>query len=368
MRAPERGAEAPLNRGGSCRHGAVAEEPRTGKSRHVTPSGAESLLDGLDRVVRARIDGTTSVSLPRRLSGGASQETWSFDAETRDGPLPLILRRKPGGAEPTQTLGTALPLETEAALIMAAADAKVPVPRVRFVLDSGDGLGSGFVMDRLEGETVGSRILRDESLAAVRPQLARQCGEILARIHSLPCDGLPDLPTARAREQLGQYRDLYDRFDDPHPVFELAFRWIEDHLPDDSSLTLVHGDYRNGNLMIGPDGVRGVLDWELAHLGDPMEDLGWICVNSWRFGKIDQPVGGFGSREDLAAGYEAAGGPPVELERVRFWEVVGSVKWGIICAMMLWSFRTGADRSVERAAIGRRASETEIDLLELIAP
>ena len=123
---------------------------------------------------------------------------------------------------------------------------------------------------------------------------------------------------------------------------------------------------RVGGKPRGPDGVRGVLDWELAHLGDPMEDLGWICVNSWRFGEVEKPVGGFGSREDLAAGYEAAGGAPVDLERVRFWEVLGTVKWGIICAMMLWSFRTGADRSVERAAIGRRASETEIDLLELL--
>jgi aminoglycoside phosphotransferase (APT) family kinase protein len=333
----------------------------------VTPTRAESLQEGLEGVVAARIEGATGVSGLRRLSGGASQETWSFDAETRTGQVPLVLRRKPGGGTPAQTLGPAVTLETEAALITAAAGAKVPVPHVRFVLAPEDELGSGFVMDRLEGETVGSRILRSESLAAVRPHLARQCGEILARIHSLPSEGLPELPSAPALAQLDQYRGLYDRFDNPHPVFELAFRWIEDHATEHAPLALVHGDYRNGNLMIGPDGVRGVLDWELAHLGDPMEDLGWICVNSWRFGRIDQPVGGFGSREDLAAGYEAAGGAPVDLERVRFWEVLGSVKWGIICAMMLWAFRTGADRSVERAAIGRRASETEIDLLELIA-
>ena len=82
----------------------------------------------------------------------------------------------------------------------------------------------------------------------------------------------------------------------------------------------MHGDFRHGNLIIGPDGVRAVLDWELAHLGDPMEDLGWICVNSWRFGEIDKPVGGFGTREELFAGYEAAG-RRVDPERV---EILGS--------------------------------------------
>jgi aminoglycoside phosphotransferase (APT) family kinase protein len=234
------------------------------------------------------------------------------------------------------------------------------------VLAPEDALGEGFVMERLEGETLARRILRDAEFEAARPRLARQCGEILAGIHAIPADTLPALPQQDARAQLEQYRGIYDHFDDPRPVFELAFRFIEDHLPATTTATLVHGDFRNGNLMIDRDGVRGVLDWELAHVGDPMEDLGWICVNSWRFGG-ELPVGGFGTREDLAAGYEAAGGAPVDLERVRFWEIVGTLKWGVICTMMLAAFRHGGDRSVERAAIGRRASETEIDLLELIA-
>lgn len=332
-----------------------------------------SLREALGRAVAAHLREVRSITEPRRLSGGASQETWSFDALTGDGPLPLILRRKPGGGVgDAPLLGSAIPLETEAALIDLAAGAKVPVPGVRFVLRPEDRLGSGFVMERLEGETIAPRILRDEALAAVRPRLARECGAILARIHSLPREQLPQLAVAGAREQLEQYRSVYDRFDDPRPVFELAFRWIEAwtvrHPEDPATFGLVHGDFRNGNLMIAPDGVRGVLDWELAHVGDPMEDLGWICVNSWRFGRIDQPVGGFGSREELAAGYEAAGGAPVDLEHVRFWEILGTLKWGIICTMMLFAFRTGGDRSVERAAIGRRASETEIDLLALLAP
>ncbi len=130
----------------------------------------------------------------------------------------------------------------------------------------------------------------------------------------------------------------------------------------------MHGDFRHGNLMIGPDGIRAVLDWELAHLGDPMEDLGWICVNSWRFGVIDKPVGGFGTYEELFSGYEAASGIAVDAARVKFWEVMGTLRWGVMCVGMMQRFRLGPDHSMERAMIGRRSSETEIDLLRLLAP
>jgi aminoglycoside phosphotransferase (APT) family kinase protein len=303
-----------------------------------------------------------------RLSGGASQETWAVDALREGQSEPLILRRRPGGA--SSGSGLALDLATEARLLELAAEAGVPVPAVRGVLAPGDELGTGYFMERLAGETIPRKILRDEALAAVRPRLARQCGEILARIHAVPQDALPPLATATAAVQWQQYRDLYDSFDWPHPVFELAFRWIEERLgrvaDSGSRIALVHGDFRHGNLLIGPDGVRGVLDWELAHRGDPHEDLGWLCVNSWRFGNIDLPVGGFGLREDLFAGYEAASGRSVDRQRVRFWEVMGSLKWGIMCQVMLSVFERGIDRSVERAAIGRRSSEAEIDLLALL--
>jgi aminoglycoside phosphotransferase (APT) family kinase protein len=301
----------------------------------------------------------------RRLSGGANQETWSFEAEVAGASLPLILRRTPGGV-PGST-GTGLSLETEAKLIDLAGRSGVPVPGIRGILRPADDLGSGFLMDRIPGETIARKILRDDEFADVRPRLARHCGSILAAIHGIATRDLP-LAVSPARTQLDQYRSLYDAYDHPHPVFEVAFRWLADRIPAETAPRLVHGDFRNGNLVIGADGVRAVLDWELAHLGDPMEDLGWICVNSWRFGEIDSPVGGFGSREEMFAGYQAAGGGTVEPERVKWWETFGSLKWGIMCMTMYQIFRGGIDRSVERAAIGRRSSETEIDLLNLIAP
>jgi aminoglycoside phosphotransferase (APT) family kinase protein len=318
-------------------------------------------------LLRRRIGDATEVRKLRRLSGGANQETWSFDAEIAGTSLPLILRRTPGGAPNPAAKASGLTLETEAELIDLAGRSGVPVPGIRFVLQPEDDLGSGFLMDRIPGETIARKILRDDEFAEVRPRLARQCGAILAAIHGVATGDLK-LAVSPAQAQLDQYRALYDAYHHPHPVFELAFRWLADRIPSEVTPRLVHGDFRNGNLVIGADGVRAVLDWELAHIGDPMEDLGWICVNSWRFGEIKSPVGGFGTREDMFAGYQAAGGGTVDPERVKWWETFGSLRWGIMCMTMYQIFRGGMDRSVERAAIGRRSSETEIDLLNLIAP
>lgn len=219
-------------------------------------------------------------------------------------------------------------------------------------------------MEHVNGEALGQRIVRHEAFAAVRPALAHQCGAILARIHQLTRPGaLPVTPVAAILDALERQHRLEDW---PRPVFELALRWLREHAPTDVEPRVVHGDFRTGNLLIAEDGVRAVLDWELAHAGDPAEDLGWICVNSWRFGAIDKPVGGFGAREDLYAAYEAAGGGRVDRQRAHFWEVLGTLRWGVICTMSGVALREGSAASVERALIARRASETELDLLNLL--
>jgi len=320
----------------------------------------------LGRCVASWYPGATGVTGAARLSGGASQETWSFDIVHPDGNMAAILRRAPQGygAAPSRAAG----LNAEAVLMQLAHDAGVPSPRVLHVLRPQDELGTGFVMARVEGETIPRKILRDEKFAQARPMLARQLGEILARIHGVDLRQLPKLRRMTAAKEIAELERDYRSFDWPRPVFELALRWLRDRDPGPSEeVTLVHGDFRHGNLIIGPDGVRAVLDWELAHTGDPMEDLGWVCVNSWRFGEIDQPVGGFGSREELFAGYEAAG-RRVDSERVKFWEVMGTLRWGVMCCGMMQRFRTSPEHSIERAMIGRRSSETEIDLLRLLAP
>ncbi len=311
--------------------------------------------------------GATGIDRLAQLSGGASQETWSFDILHPAGNIAAILRRAPAGygAAPGRAAG----LEAEAVLMQQAYEAGIPSPRVRYVLSPQDGLGSGFIMDRVEGETIPRKILRDAEFAQARSVLADQLGKVMAGIHALDRARLPKLRLMTVAGELDDLTAEYKSFDWPRPVFDLALRWLRDNAPAPSeAVTLVHGDFRHGNLIIGPEGVRAVLDWELAHFGDPMEDLGWICVNSWRFGEIDKPVGGFGSREDLFAAYEAASGRPVDVARVMFWETLGTLRWGVMCCGMMQRFRAGPDHSMERAMIGRRASETEIDLLRLLAP
>ena len=320
----------------------------------------------LGRCVASWCPGATGVTNAVRLSGGASQETWSFDVVHPDGHVGAILRRAPQGygASPSRAAG----LDAEAAWMQLAYEAGVPSPRVMHVLRPEDGLGKGFIMARVEGETIARRILRDEQFAGARPMLARQLGKVAAGIHGLPASKLPPLRQMSSTKEIADLEREYRSFDWPRPVFELALRWLGEHDPGPSrEVTLVHGDFRHGNLIVGPDGLRAVLDWELAHLGDPMEDLGWVCVNSWRFGEIDKPVGGFGSREELFAGYEEAG-RTADPDRVQFWEVMGTLRWGVMCCGMMQRFRSGPDHSMERAMIGRRSSETEIDLLRRLAP
>src|SRR5262249_18280970 len=321
--------------------------------------------DQLGRCVVSWCPGATGVTGAAKLSGGASQETWRFDITHPDGPIGAILRRSPKGygAAPTRAAG----LAAEAQLMQLAFEAGLPSPRAVAAPVAAADLGTGFIMQRVEGETIARKILRDDEFASARPHLARQIGGVLAGLHRLPLDKLPELRSRGATEEIAEFGRDYRNLNWPKPVFELALRWLRDHDPGPSAeTTLVHGDFRNGNLIIGADGVRAVLDWELAHLGDPMEDLGWVCVNSWRFGEIDKPVGGFGSREGVYAGYEGAG-RSVDAARVQFLGGIGTLRWGLVFGGMVRGVRVGPDHSMERAMIGRRASETEIDLLRLLA-
>jgi aminoglycoside phosphotransferase (APT) family kinase protein len=305
--------------------------------------------------------GGTSVTGLRRLSGGASQETWAFALDTG---RPLILRRKPAGAgSPT---GNANPLATEAALIRAATVQRAPVPEVLYVSDPGSDIGEAYVMSAVDGETLGKRIAQGEAFAAIRPKLAFQCGEALAKIHAIPLEGLPDLARSGALDELEKYETVYRNLGARRPILEAAFKYLKDRAPTLERPVMLHGDFRNGNIMFHPEtGVAAILDWELVHIGDPAEDMGWLCTASWRFGG-GKPVGGFGDYADLLAGYEAAGGTPIPLERVLYWQMLGSLKWGVMCEGMYASFANGTDPSVERAMIGRRTSECEIDLMALL--
>lgn len=299
--------------------------------------------------------GATAIGDLRLLTGGASMETWSFDALGGGGATSLILRRRPSGAGEG-----GLSLATEAALIAAAGDGGVPVPRVVYSTAPDDPLDEAIIVTRLPGETLGSRIVRSAAFAPARALLPGQCGAALAAVHAvLPVAGLP---TRDAAATLAMYSGVWANHPLPRPAIAAAFRWLKDTLPPPAAPCLLHGDFRTGNLLVDPErGLAGVLDWELAHVGDPAEDLGWLCVNSWRFGGAGE-VGGFGPLDALLGAYNAAAPVPVAAARVRWWQAMGSLKWACMTRTM---FAAGGG-SVERAVIGRRLSECEADLVALM--
>ena len=311
----------------------------------------------------------------RRLTGGASRQTWAFDAtiDCADGSrreMTLVLRSD-------RRTGTSfMPRDVEYRVLEAVHREGVPVPRVHAMGD--DSLDAPFfLMEHVAGETIPRRILRDEAYAPARATMVAQLGAILARIHRVPIADhwlamLPAAPVgaSAAADECERYEQLYRAIaPDPHPAFELAFRWLRGNLPPetpDARRALVHGDFRLGNLLVGPEGVRAVLDWELAHIGDPLEDLAWLFVRSWRFGNDQLAAAGVGSRQALWEAYEAAGGTRVDPERARFWEVFGNLRWGIISIVQTKTYLDGHSRSVELASIGRRVAETEWEILDLM--
>ena len=313
-----------------------------------------------------RLGGQDAVlAAAERLSGGASMETWAFSVEAGGQRRDLILRRRSVPFDPETARSVSL--GAEAALIRAVREGGAPAAPLVHLCDEADGLGEAHVTERVAGETLGRKIVSDPRFDAIRPELARQCGEILAVIHATPPPAAAGLKTADFLAELDRYEEIYRASGAERPVLELAFQHLKRNAPEPVEPVLLHGDFRNGNLMIDPKvGVSAVLDWELSHIGDPAEDLSWLCVNSWRFGRPDRPVGGFGDYADLLEGYEAAGGKPVPLSRVRTWQALGSLKWGVMCLMMYQSWAGGLEASVERPMIGRRVSETEIDLVQLL--
>jgi aminoglycoside phosphotransferase (APT) family kinase protein len=312
----------------------------------------------------------TSVGNLDVLTGGASRQTVSFDAVLAGGRSEgLVLRRDPpriGDPPPTADQRTlAADRATEFAVLRAMFAAGVTVPEPLFLLTPADDLGDGFVMRRRPGIAIARKLLRDAEYAAARPRIVGQLGAELAKIHRADPASLPPLPVCTAADHIAMLRRTLDAIGQPSPVFELALAWLERHLPADAPLRPLHGDFRTGNFLADADGLTAILDWEAPHIGDPLSDLGWFCVKSWRFGEIGRPAGGFGSREELWAAYGAAGGEPVDPVRARFWEVLGTVRWGVICLVQADKHLSGVQRSMELCAIGRRAAETEYDIVEL---
>jgi aminoglycoside phosphotransferase (APT) family kinase protein len=299
----------------------------------------------------------------QRLTAGANRTTASFDVDVGEERRELIVQLGSMAADPGAGIVPEATIEQQAHLMIAAKRANVPAPHVVAILNPSDGLGEGYIAERVAGETLGPRIVREERFARARQVMARQCGEILAAIHQIAIEQVPFLICQEAAEHVAAHRRLVDYYHFKLPALDLALRWAAENAPRAKRHTVVHGDFRTGNLVVSEESIRCVLDWELAQTGDPMQDLGWLCIRTWRFGGA-KPVGGFGSREDLFSSYERAGGDAVDPARVKFWEAFGNVKWAIDCLRL--GMRGVGEGSVELSAVGRRIEEPLWDFFDLI--
>ncbi|MBV9995736.1 MAG: phosphotransferase family protein [Caulobacteraceae bacterium] len=316
------------------------------------PQSTSRVREGLARAM-ARL-GAGEVTALTRLSGGANMESWSFDW----GGGGYVLRRAPSAQ---MMAGRALSLEQEARIIRAVRAAGVRAPQIVVELAPEDGLGAGFVMGRITGEVSPTAILADPP-----PSLLADIARELAAVHRTPPAALEGAPRMDTAEALAGLKARFAAYGGDRPILALAIRWLEDNLPAPAPPALVHGDLRMGNLIVAPEGLAAVLDWELAHIGDAHEDLAFGCMTVWRFGHIERPAFGLGSLEDFFAAYEAESGTTVDPVRFRFWLIYRTLWWALGCLQMGDHWRSRADRSLERVVIARRASENELDLLLLL--
>jgi aminoglycoside phosphotransferase (APT) family kinase protein len=293
------------------------------------------------------------------LTGGASADINRIILANED---ELIVRRTLSQEKSVM----AIPKILEAKIQKVVKKNGAPVPAIIFEFSEGKEIGEGYVMEAIPGETIPRKILRDEKFAAAREKLPFEIGRSLAKIHQTQLDDLKALDQVTFSDSLEKLFQVYLSFNQPQPVFDLAFKWLEAQKLTEYGDVLVHGDFRFGNFIISEENLESIIDWELAHIGNPMEDLGWLCVRSWRFGNVEKRVGGLGDIKDLIAGYESNSDIKIDESQLDIWQLYGSLRWGVICMMQTFAHLSGMVNSLEKAAIGRRVSETEFDLMNMI--
>ncbi|MFL2692409.1 MAG: phosphotransferase family protein [Gammaproteobacteria bacterium] len=295
------------------------------------------------------------------LTGGASKEIWKFEVNANGKSDRYILRRGSGVEGPL-----AIKTSDEAKIQKTVRKLGAQVPEIVAVSSLDEELGDAYIMKFVYGESIARKILRDEEYKNTLPKLAFECGQSIAKIHQADINEFPFLPSKTVFEQINDLYQTYVSFNQPSPVFEYTHLWLKKQNFGEINDALVHGDFRLGNIIVDKDGLKSVIDWELAHIGNPLQDLGWICGNSWRFGNTNKVVGGFGDLADLLKGYNSVSNYHVDENMVKAWQVFGTFRWGVICLIQASAHLTGSINSVEKAAIGRRVSETEIDIVDLL--
>lgn len=304
------------------------------------------------------------------LAGGASRDTWYIMAQMGDEQHQYVMRRD----LPTQMFEESLTRAQEFHLMDAAYKIGVKVAKVRYLCDDSSVLGSPFfIMDYMPGISIGPKVIHAPHLAAAREQLPHQMAHELAKIHQLDykqpvLDFLPRPPegSTPAQAVIVQVYEILDTLGINNPVWEWALRWAERHAPTPDHLTFIHGDFRIGNLLVDEGGLSAVIDWEFGHVGDPDEEIGYACMRDWRFGNGTHRFAGLTDRETFLQHYEAASGRTVRREAADWWEMMGNIRWGVICMSQANRHLSGAEQSVELASLGRRSAEMQLETLRLI--
>jgi aminoglycoside phosphotransferase (APT) family kinase protein len=326
-------------------YGATAE----GLSRYLT--------EHWSRPVKVQIDGVSSA--------GARRRNVLVTANDGDAAHRLVATIVPNAALQIQDF------MLEPDTIQLAERHGVPVAHiVGATTDPSYVEGPFFITKRVEGESIPRRIMRLIAERDLGQTMARQCGAAMSALHHAPVSEAPAAMVGVARSGP---EDALEKLDlamsdllQPSPVFALAFRWLERHLPAAPvPTTIIHGDFRVGNMIVGEDGLRAVLDWEGTRMGDPMEDVAWISVRMWRFGNDDLEVGGFAQRDDLEAAYRDAGGD-FDGERYDWWQIQGTARWGVGLSHQAMAHLDGSVPNIVMAASGRRVAEQEYDVLTFL--
>lgn len=256
-----------------------------------------------------------------RVPGGARHEAWFVDVRRQDGSVEeLFLRRTP--VDPAES-NDPFTLHDEASVYRALAGSAVPVPRIIAVHPEQQAV----ISTRVQGATWFSQ-LRD---VAAREHVAADFMRILAALHAIDASSIP-LPRgdssaplqALVDEEITRWEDFYRSGTAPEdPLVEFGLRWLRAHKPDaDGPVVLVQGDTGPGNFLYEPDGVTAVLDWELAHFGDPHDDLAWVSTRA-----VQEPFTDFPSR---LRDYELAAGRRVDPDRIRYYRVFSELRIVII--------------------------------------
>ncbi|KPF87799.1 phosphotransferase family protein [Novosphingobium sp. AAP93] len=318
----------------------------------MTAESQQALAEGLQRVM-ARASRLGPVTDLLRLSGGANMQSWRFEV----GGEAFVLRRAPSAE---WVAGRALDMAREAAVIRCAQANGVPAPEVVAELEPQDDIGLGFIMRCVPGSPD-----PDNALSSP-PALLAEIAAAMAKVHALDPAALPFLPVLEPAAGVEGLAAQFAEAGGDRPAIALGLAWLRANLPPPAPLSVLHGDLRIGNIMVDGGHLSALLDWELAHLGDAHEDLAFGCMTVWRFGRLDKRGFGLGTIEDLARAYEAAGGTAFEPARFRFWLIYRTVWWALSALSMGKGWRSGADRSLERVVVARRAAEQDLDLLLLL--